>query len=63
MAWKTFDFICTNIKCEAYHIKKEIMVKDSEKNSQVCEFCGNILNIGFGIGAIRTGDNQGRVKI
>ena len=27
MAWKTFDFICTNIKCEAYHIKKEIMVK------------------------------------
>ena len=63
MAWKTFDFICTNIECKEYHIKKEIMVKDSEKNSQVCEFCGNILNIGFGIGAIRTGDNQGRVKI
>ena len=63
MAWKTFDFICINKKCKEYHIKKEIMVKDSEKNSQVCESCGNILNIGFGIGAIKTGDNQGRVKI
>ena len=63
MAWKTYDFICTNIKCEAYHIKKEIMVKDSEKNSQVCEDCGNILNIGFGIGAIKTGDNNNRLKV
>ena len=63
MAWKTFDFICMNINCEAYHIKKEIMVKDSEKNSQVCEFCGNIMNLAFGVGAIKTGDNQGRVKI
>ena len=63
MAWKTFDFICTNINCEAYHIKKEIMVKDSEKNSQVCEFCGNILNIGFGVGAIKTADNGNRLKV
>ena len=63
MAWKTFDFICTNIKCAEYNTKKEIMVKDSEKNSQVCESCGEILNIGFGNTAIRTGDNQGRVKI
>lgn len=63
MAWKTFDFICTNINCEAYHIKKEIMVKDSEKNSQVCESCGNNLSIGFGIGAIKTGDNNNRLKI
>ena len=63
MAWKTFDFICTNINCEAYHIKKEIMVKDSEKNSQVCEDCGENLNIGFGASAIKTSDNQGRVKI
>ena len=63
MAWKTFDFICINIKCKEYHIKKEIMVKDSEKNSQVCEDCGENLNIGFGNTAIRTGDNQGRVKI
>ena len=63
MAWKTFDFICTNINCEAYHIKKEIMVKDSEKNSQVCEFCGEILSIGFGVGAIKTGDNGNRLKL
>ena len=63
MAWKTFDFICINIKCKEYHIKKEIMVKDSEKNSQVCESCGNNLSIGFGSTAIKTGDNQGRVKI
>ena len=63
MAWKTFDYICTNINCEAYHIKKEIMVKDSEKNSQVCESCGNNLSIGFGNTAIRTGDNSNRLKI
>ena len=63
MAWKTFDFICTNIKCTEYNTKKEIMVKDSEKNSQFCGFCGNILNIGFGIGAIKTGDNNNRLKI
>ena len=63
MAWKTFDFICMNINCKVYNTKKEIMVKDSEKNSQVCESCGNILNLGFGIGGIRTGDNQGRVKV
>ena len=63
MAWKTFDFICTNIKCEAYHTKKEIMVKDSEKNSQVCESCGEILSIGFGASAIKTGDNSNRLKV
>ena len=63
MAWKTFDFICTNINCKVYNTKKEIMVKDFEKNSQVCGFCGNILNIGFGSTAIKTADNQGRVKI
>ena len=63
MAWKTFDFICINKKCKEYHTKKEIMVKDSEKNSQVCESCGEILNIGFGASAIKTNDNQGRVKI
>ena len=63
MAWKTFDFICTNEKCVNYNIKKEIMVKNSEKDSQVCEGCGEKLNIGFSASAIKTGDNQGRVKI
>ena len=63
MAWKTFDFLCLNEKCKEYNIKKEIMVKDSEKDSQVCEFCGNNLNLAFGANAIRTSDNQGRVKI
>ena len=63
MAWKTFDFLCLNEKCKEYNIKKEIMVKDSEKDIQVCGFCGEILNIGFGAPAIQTGDNQGRVKI
>ena len=63
MAWKTFDFICTNINCEAYHIKKEIMVKDSEKNSQVCEFCGQNLNLAFGATSIKTSDNSNRLKI
>lgn len=62
MAWKTFDYSCINEKCKEYGIKKEIMVKDSEKNSQVCEFCGEKLSIGYGASAIRTGDNQGRVK-
>ena len=63
MAWKTFDFICMNINCKAYNIKKEIMVKDSEKNSQFCGFCGNILNIGFGASAIKTSDNGNRLKV
>ena len=63
MAWKTFDFLCLNEKCKEYNIKKEIMVKDSEKNSQVCAFCGNNLNLAFGAMSIKTADNQGRVKI
>ena len=63
MAWKTFDFICVNSGCKEYHIKKEIMVKDSEKDSQVCEFCGEVLKLGFSAPSIKTGDNQGRVKI
>ena len=63
MAWKTFDFICINEKCVNYMVKVERMVKDSEKNSQVCEYCGEILSIGFGIGAIRTGDNGNRLKL
>ena len=63
MAWKTFDYICTNIECTEYNTKKDIMVKDSEKNSQVCESCGKIMNIGFGAPSIKTADNQGRVKI
>ena len=63
MAWKTFDYICTNIECTEYNTKKEIMVKDSEKNSQVCEFCGNILSIGFGASAIKTADNGNRLKV
>ena len=63
MSWKTFDYSCMNEKCKEYHIKKEIMVKDSEQDTQVCEYCKSILIKGFSIGAIKTGDNQGRVKI
>lgn len=63
MAWKTFDFLCLNENCKDYHIKKEIMVKDSEKNSQVCESCGEVLNLAFGSSAIKTGDNGNRLKI
>ena len=63
MAWKTFDFLCSNSKCKEYNIKKEIMVKDSEKNSQVCESCGKDLSIGFGSSAIRTSDNGNRLKV
>ena len=63
MGWKTFDFICTNEKCVNYRVKVERMIKDSEKNSQACGFCGNVLNLAFGANAIKTADNQGRVKI
>ena len=63
MAWKTFDFLCLNEKCKEYNIKKEIMVKDSEKNHQVCEDCGNIMSIGFGAMSIKTGDNGNRLKM
>ena len=63
MGWKTFDFLCLNEKCKEYNIKIERMIKDSEKDSQVCESCGNIMNLAFGANAIKTADNQGRVKI
>ena len=63
MAWKTFDFICINSECRECNIKKEIMVKDSEKNSQFCESCGEVLIIGFTAPSIKTGDNQGRIKV
>ena len=63
MAWKTFDFLCTNEKCVNYMVKVERMIKYSEKDSQVCESCGEILNLAFSAPSIKTGDNQGRVKI
>ena len=63
MAWKTFDYLCLNEKCKEYNIKKEIMVKDSEKDSQVCECCGNTLNLGFSASAIKTSDNGNRLKV
>ena len=63
MAWKTFDFSCVDKKCVNYMVKVERMVKDTEQDTQVCEYCGNILNIGFGVGGIRTGDNGNRLKI
>ena len=63
MAWKTFDFICMNINCENYRVKVERMIKDSEKTSQVCGFCGENLSIGFGSTAIKTSDNNNRLKV
>ena len=63
MAWKTFDYSCMNEKCVNYMVKVERMVKDTEKDSQVCEDCGEILSIGFSAPSIKTADNQGRVKI
>jgi nicotinic acid phosphoribosyltransferase len=39
------------------------MVKDSEKNIQFCESCGENLNLAFGVGAIKTADNNNRLKI
>ena len=63
MAWKTFDFICINMKCVNYRVKVERMIKDSEKNSPFCGFWGNILSIGFGASAIKTSDNGNRLKV
>ena len=63
MAWKTFDYSCMNEKCVNYIVKVERMVKDSEKDNQVCESCGEVLIKGFTTPSIKTGDNQGRIKI
>ena len=63
MAWKTFDYSCMNEKCVNYRVKVERMIKDSEKDSQVCESCGEILMKGFSIGAIKTADNGNRLKV
>ena len=63
MGWKTFDFLCLNEKCVNYRVKVERMIKDSEKDNQVCESCGENLSIGFGSTAIKTADNNNRLKI
>ena len=63
MAWKTFDYSCMNEKCVNYVVKVERMVKDSENDNQVCESCGEILNIGFVAPAIKTSDNGNRLKV
>ena len=63
MAWKTFDYICMNEKCVNYVVKVERMVKDSEKDSQFCEFCGENLVKGFGAMSIKTADNGNRLKV
>jgi hypothetical protein len=52
-----------NEKCREYNTKKEIMVKDSEKNTQICGFCGETLNLGFSAPSIKTGDNGNRLKV
>lgn len=63
MAWKTFDFLCSNEKCVNYMVKVERMIKDSEKDSQVCESCKKILIKGFAPPSIKTGDNGNRLKL
>lgn len=63
MAWKTFDYSCMNEKCVNYRVKVERMIKDSEKDSQVCESCKRILIKGFGATSIKTGDNGNRLKV
>lgn len=62
MSFKTFDYICINTKCKEYNIKQELLVKDKEKDSQVCKYCSGALQRGFSMGAIKTADNNGRLN-
>lgn len=63
MSFKSYDYICTNEKCEKYNTKEELLVKDKDKDSMKCKSCGEVLNRGFGVSAIKTNDNSGRLKI
>ena len=63
MAWKTFDFSCVDKKCVNYMVKVERMVKDTEQDTQVCEYCKSILIKGFAPPSIKTGDNGNRLKL
>ena len=63
MSWKSFDYICTNQECEEKDIKKELLVKTTLQNEQICDKCKAILTKLFGVGGIKTADNNGRMKI
>lgn len=60
--FKSFDYSCQNDKCPNYKIKEERLVKDEDKDKQICKECGKEMNRGFGVGAIKTNDNQGRMN-
>jgi predicted SprT family Zn-dependent metalloprotease len=61
MSFKTFDYICDNKDCQEYNIKKEKLVKDKDKDTQQCDSCKEIMSRGFGVGAIKTGDFNGKL--
>jgi len=59
--FKTFDYTCTNEGCPNYKIKEERLVKEKDKDEQLCKVCSKEMNRGFGVGAIRTGDFNGKL--
>lgn len=63
MAWRNHDYMCTNEKCKNKEVKIELLVNSSEQDSQKCEHCGEALTRLFGVGGIKTSDNNNRMKI
>lgn len=60
--FKNYDYKCTNKGCPKYNIKEEILVKDKDKDNQLCKECTKEMSRGFGVGGIRTGDNGNRIN-
>lgn len=62
MAWKNYNYMCKNEKCENKEVLVEELVKDSEKDELKCEHCGELMVRLLGVGAIKTNDNFGRMS-
>ena len=62
MAWKNYDYKCTNTECSQKDIIIEKLVKENEKDNILCKECNQQMQRMFGIGAIKTNDNSGRLN-
>lgn len=56
MSFKTFDYKCTNEKCEQNEVKEERLVKSSEQESQKCKSCGESMTKLLGLGMVKLFD-------
>ena len=62
MSYKRYDYVCINEECSEYNIKKDILVKDKEKDLEECEVCKKLLQRNaWGVSMIKTNDFNGKM--